>query len=159
MRLSIGSAAVLAALVVAVTEANAQGAPPLTNYGPEPGFFTPQAPKDLERGILAASRSMTGGAVPLPELRPAAPEAVSAVPVSPPAPPVPVAVAAMPPPAVPAPFVRIPDPTQGHAPAVNSHPLAEAAEARAADTAKAEEQMDRIERENERARQATPPTS
>jgi hypothetical protein len=134
----------------------------LSNYGPEVGFFTPVAPRDLERGIIEAQRSLVPQSQPqtapaitlIPQqpvvIQPVAPSArpavVSAAPTAPAAP----ALAPT------APFVRIPDPTQGQAPALNTHPLAQAAEARSSETAKTEEQMDRVERENERARQAAP---
>jgi hypothetical protein len=163
---SVGTAAAVAAVAFTAVGAPAQTAPPLTNYGPEVGFFTPVAPRDLERGIVEAQRSMVPQPQPQPApaitlipqqpvvIQPAASNARPSVAVAPAAAGTPAA-AAVPPTA---PFVRIPDPTQGQAAAVNTHPLAQAAEARSTEVARAEEQMDRVERENERARQAAPAT-
>jgi hypothetical protein len=166
-RPSIGSVAAAIAGAFIATGVTAQGLPPLTNYGPEPGFFSPQAAHDLQRGIVQAQRSLVHVAGP-----PVAPAPLALPqPVTPPQP-----VVAAPAPA--APLERIVDPTQGLAPAMNTHPLAQAveatqaaqavqaaqaaqaavpADARAAEAARTEAQMDRIERLNELARQNPAP--
>jgi hypothetical protein len=153
---SIAAAAAMA-WVIAAADAAAQEPIPLTNYGPEAGFFTPQATKDLERGIVQAQRSLTGQApaqlVAQPPQAPMAQAAAAAVPPVVPLQPVVVQVQ----PAQPTPFVRIPDPTQLSAAPMNTNPLAAMAEASAAQTASAEAQMDQVERENERARRNPAP--